>query len=233
MVYLIVNCAISQSNMLFRLFFIVALFPQTLTAQRLVTGKVLDITTKEKIEGVDVTVYKGTSFAKTREHGYFQIHITDGDSLLIAHPNYKLGLIQVPEVDAFTIYLEPVDDYPVYLQGLSSLYNFLQRNIEYPGAARFQRVEGIVAVLLSIDPEGEISECRALNDIGGNCDRNTIEVFKMIPGEWSKGTNTKNLIFPVFFIMDSDPEEVEVPDVEKIVGKVMEAVIVSDNASGY
>ena len=44
-------------------------------AQRLITGKAMDLNTKEPVDKLVVTVYKGTSFAITNHSGFFQLNV--------------------------------------------------------------------------------------------------------------------------------------------------------------
>lgn len=221
--------------MIFRYLFIFLLFicfSNIVRSQRLVTGRVLEIYTKKKIENVDVTIYKGTATTATNKAGFFQLKVEDGDSLLFAHPDYKLGLIAVPEADMFTVYLEGVDDYPVYLQGQAELYKFIQEKLEYPNKALFRRVEGIVVIMLTIDSDGNMVTCKGLNELGGNCTKEAVKVFMQIQGKWSPGTESKNLLFPVVFRIGNTKSELDIPDFEAVEGKFMAPIYVTSVSKG-
>ena len=207
-------------------------FSNIVHSQRVVTGKVLDILTKEEIENVDVTIYKGTATTSTNNRGYFQLNVEEGDSLLFAHPEYKLGLIAVPDADIFTVYLEGVDDYPVYLQGEAVLYKFLQERIQYPNKALFKGVEGIAVIMMTIDAEGNMITCKGLNELEGNCTKEAVKVFLQIPGKWSVGTESKNLLFPVVFRIGNAKSDMEMPDFEVVKGKFMDPVYVTGTSGG-
>ena len=216
--------------MFFRFFTVAILFhlaTDRILAQQLITGRVYDLYTRDNIEGVDVTVFKGTAFTRTNKFGYFQLAAGPGDTLLLTHRDYKAGLINVPDATVFNVYLENAADYPVYLSGLGALYNYLQINLKYPGVARLKSKEGMVVVVLEIDPDGKIVDCKALNTIGGNCAREAVEVFREIPGEWSKGSSNRNLIFPVIFQLTMEQKEIENPKVDLVNGKIMDPIFVT------
>ena len=196
-------------------------------AQRLITGKTLDIQSREPIDQVDVAIFKGTQITTTNSHGYFQLNVNEGDSLLITHPDYKLGLIPVPEVDVFIVYMEKVDMYPVYLDGDRKLFMFIQQNLKYPAAARRKRVEGVLLIHVLVDQEGNISNCLALNELGGNCAKETLEVFNKIPGKWSSSMENSSFIFPVIFQFSSQNEKHRMPAVEIPEGKMMPSITVT------
>lgn len=198
-----------------------------LKAQRLVTGKVSDLRTKTAVEGFSVSIFKGTAFTTTNKYGYFQLTVENGDSLLISHPDYKIGIIAIPEADVFTVFVEKVDDFPAYLEGEAILYKFLQENLKYPRAARSKRIEGVIVIRLHIDAGGNMSGSEALNDIGGKCAEETLEVFKQIPGKWSEHSQDKQFLFPIIFQIGMEKKEIKVPDIKLSDGKIMEPIFIS------
>lgn len=208
----------------FALFLVVS---QTVNAQRLITGKVQDLNTKEKIDQVDIAIYKGTATTTTNKYGYFQLTVKEGDSLLITHPDYKVGLISIPEVDVFSVFIEKNQNYPVYLNGEVELYTYLQKNIKYPRAARNRNIEGMLLIVVDVDSRGNLLNCKALNELGGNCAKEAIEVFRGIPGKWSEANEIKHFIFPVIFNMDLIKKKFDVPDVTIPEAKVMKRVFIT------
>lgn len=216
----------------FLIFLLINTFCGTLQAQRLITGKVLDVHTKARIENVDVTIYKGTATTTTKG-GYFQLNVNDGDSLLLTHPDYNLGLIAVPPQDVFTVFLLGTDNYPVYLKGEAFLYRYLQENLVYPSKAISKRVEGVAVILLTIDGDGNMVDCKSLNEVEGNCTKNALEVFQEIPGEWSKGDGVKNLLFPVVFQLGRQRKDgINMPEFEMVKSKIMKPIFVVGRAGG-
>ena len=188
---------------------------------------------KKTIADVDVSIYKGTATTTTNKGGYFQLEVKEGDSLLLTHPDYRMGLIAIPDADVFRIYLEGVDNYPVYLKGEAELYRYLQMNLKYPIKARNKRIEGIAMIMLTIDADGNMLSCRGLNEIEGNCTKEALEVFHEIPGKWSHGEETKNLLFPVVFQLGKNKKaNLKIPEFEMVKCKIMEPIFVVVFAGG-
>jgi hypothetical protein len=195
-------------------------------SQRLITGRVLDINSKESVGQVEVSVFKGTSTTTTRANGYFQLTIDEGDSLLVMHPDYKIGLFAVPSVDVFIVYVEKFNDYPTYLAGQAKLYRYLKDNLRFAPRTRSKRNEGVLLVQLVIDTNGKIEDCVLLNSFHKKYEQNALEVFKGIPGSWSAPKYRKSLIFPLIYQYANSINQVEFPDIKVPKGKVMERIMI-------
>jgi hypothetical protein len=193
-------------------------------SQRLITGKIKDANSRNPVENASVTVFKGTEFATTNSHGYFQLTVGEEDSLLITHRDYKTGLMSIPEADIFTILIVPHNTYPIYSDGSGALYKYLQLNLKYPTKALVRKIEGVVLLQLILNPNGEITDCRILREIGGKCGETASSVFKNIPGKWTQSQETKSLIFPLVYIQRAKPKTFYMPDIKLPVGKIMEAI---------
>ena len=196
-------------------------------SQRLITGKVVDANTKKPVGEVAVTIYKGTSYTITNSHGFFQLTVKEGDSLLITHKNYKVGLIAIPEADVFSLIIEKNVNYPIYFDGDVILYSYLHQNLKYPRKARIKNIEGILYIELLIDSTGHIIDCKGLNEIGGNCKNETVEIFMKIPGEWSTAQKTNRLIFPILFRIDGKETSIEIPQIDFAEGKFMRQITIT------
>lgn len=193
-------------------------------SQKLITGKILDLKSRRPVEKVDITIFKGTEVTTSNAHGFFQLTVQKEDSLLITHRDYKTGLIAIPEANVFSILMEPHDNYPIYINGSGSLYDYLQQNLKYPQGALTKELEGIILIELIIDSNGQIADCRCLHDIGGKCGKSAIAVFHAIPGEWSKSEESNSFIFPVVYSLGIQPKSFEIPNIELPFSKLMDAV---------
>jgi hypothetical protein len=209
------------------LLFIVVIFSNSILAQRIITGKVLDFHSKSTVHNVDVSIYKGTSTTTTNSHGFFQLTVSNDDSLLITHPGYKIGIIRVPEVDVFSVYIQGIDVFPTYLDGEAKLYSYLQQNLKHPRKSLIKSVEGMLLIQVQVDSSGSIASCKALNELCRNCAKDAIEVFMNIPGKWSESHETTSFVFPIIFKIDFNSDPVEFPKVALSDVKVMEIIYIS------
>ena len=205
------------------------------SAQRTITGRVLNINSGLPVEGAAVSVFKGTGAAVTHANGYFQLSVQPGDTLIFTHPEYKTGLIAVPEPDAFVAYMEQYHYYPEYLDGEEQLYLHLQEHLKFPRKARSRGIEGYLFVEVLINSSGHIASCRALTELGGDFENEIVEVFRSIPGGWTPFDIPvdKRLIFPIelrqgLAEVKPDLTGVNLPD-----GKLMPRIAISAISSVY
>ena len=100
---------------------------QTAAAKYLVSSKVVDFTTNQPIENVNVYV-KGdpTRGSATSSSGDFAIEVTDNDVLVLSHISY--GSIEVPATDLLPVeYLSPKST------SLDEVVVFAKKNKTYIG----------------------------------------------------------------------------------------------------
>ena len=195
-------------------------------AQRIVTGRILDLYNKEPVENAVVTIFKSTTTTVSNAKGYFQVELQDEDSILITHQNYKSGFLSIPEENVFVVYVEPYENYPNYLEGIASLYHYLKQSLVYPNSARMKRIEGVLLIELMVNEQGTMMHCKCLNEIGGNCEKTALKVFNEIPGTWSESTEPKRLIFPLIYVLDDNHELFTFPDIELPHGKMMDRIVI-------
>lgn len=202
-------------------------------SQRIITGQVLNLDSKLPVEDVAVSVFRGTTTASTNKRGHFQMTITEEDSLVFTHPDYKSGGLKPPEASVFIIYVEQYNYFPSYLDGEENLFLYLQENLKYPRKARIHEIEGLLYIEVVVDSEGEIVECKALNELGKKCEPEIIMVFEKIPGKWEKYEEPvkKSLIFPVEFRLASSKNRTIPQDYDLPRGKLMNKITVTAYAS--
>ena len=68
----------------------------------------------------------------------------------------------------------------------SKLMAFIYENIKYPPTARENNITGMVVVQFVVEPDGSISNIKALRDVGGGCGEEAIRVIKKMP-RWNPG----------------------------------------------
>ena len=209
--------------------FFISCFSFSVYGQRIITGKVINMDSQLPVEGVAVTVFRGTAFAVTNERGQFQMTISEKDSLVLTHPDYKSGGLKPPDVNYFVITLEQYNYYPSYIEGEKELYRFLQTNIKYPRRAINNDIEGVLYVEVMIDSTGRVVEYNALNKLGKNCEDEILEVFSDIPGKWEQYQEPvkKRIIFPLIFQISNLKRADEFENVGLPRGKVMKVIYVT------
>lgn len=199
------------------------------SAQRTISGRILNINSGLPVEDAAISVFKGTSTATSNKRGHFQMTVSADDTLIFTHPDYKTGLIAVPAVDVFVAYMEQYHYYPDYLDGIELLYRYFQEQLKYPKKARNRGLEGLLFVEVLIDSTGRISSCKALNEIGSNVEDEIVEIFKSIPGGWTPFDIPleKRLIFPLelrlgFTEVHRDLKGIKLPE-----GKLMPMIVLT------
>jgi len=110
-----------------------------------------------------------------------------------------------PEVieKVFTI----VEQNPAFPGGQKAMYDFLNKNINYPSQARRMGIDGRVFVQFIIDKDGTITDVKSIKGIGAGCDEEAKRVIQMMP-RWNPGKQRGNpvkvkLTIPVFFKLNN------------------------------
>ncbi|PLW93193.1 MAG: energy transducer TonB [Marinilabiliales bacterium] len=88
----------------------------------------------------------------------------------------------IVEAEIFQI----VEDMPSFPGGEEALFEYLQKNIQYPQMAKESNIQGTVFVGFVVEPDGSISNVKVLRGIGGGCDDEAIRVVKSMP-RWAPG----------------------------------------------
>ena len=90
-----------------------------------------------------------------------------------------------------------VEQMPTYPGGESAMLEFLQRNMDYPEAARTQEIEGRVILNFVVDENGTITDVKCVKDIGGGCGEAAIKAVRKMP-RWTPGRQNGKAV-PVYF----------------------------------
>jgi len=78
-----------------------------------------------------------------------------------------------------------------YPGGINEFRKAVQKNIEYPSAARRKETQGKVTLELIIDKDGNISDIRIIKDIGDGCGEAAVAAVKKVKTLWSPATNAQ------------------------------------------
>ena len=65
--------------------------------------------------------------------------------------------------------------------GEEALYDWLERNINYPDEAREKGITGTVVVKFVVERDGSITHPRIVRDIGGGCGQEILRIMKIMP----------------------------------------------------
>lgn len=82
---------------------------------------------------------------------------------------------------------EVVEKMPEFPGGMKALMKYLDENINYPEAAKTQKVEGRVFVQFIVDPDGNINDTKILRGVSPALDAEAIRVISSMP-KWNPGT---------------------------------------------
>ena len=117
---------------------------------------------------------------------------------------YKLPEKSIEETDPsepdFFLIAEKMPEYP---GGEAALRKYLAGNTVYPKIARETGISGVVYVSFIIEPDGSISNIRALREVPGGCTEEAIRVVREMTG-WAPGMQRGKAVrvcmnLPVYF----------------------------------
>ena len=79
-----------------------------------------------------------------------------------------------------------VEQMPEFPGGDQKLMEYISNNIRYPQVAREKGIQGRVFVGFIVEPDGNISNVKTTQSIGGGCDEEAVRVVKSMP-KWKPG----------------------------------------------
>lgn len=96
-----------------------------------------------------------------------------------------VSLSQVQLQAQNNVYLE-VTEKPAFPGGQEAYNKFLLSNLKYPARAREMGIEGIVDISFIVGTDGALSDFKVIRTAGGDCDKETLRVYKVSP-KWTPG----------------------------------------------
>jgi TonB family protein len=94
-------------------------------------------------------------------------------------------LIEDKNLDQEGTYIE-VEVMPFYPGGETAMFDYLKNKLEYPEAAKEEKIEGRVYVSFIVDKEGNIKDVKVLRGLGYGCDEEAARLVKNMP-KWEAG----------------------------------------------
>lgn len=78
--------------------------------------------------------------------------------------------------------------------------SFLRSNINYPQVAIAENIQGVVVVEFVVDENGNVSNARVVQGLGGGCNNEALRVVKKTSGKWSPGVHNGEK-YPSYFTL--------------------------------
>lgn len=106
-----------------------------------------------------------------------------------------------PQDSTFIIY-EMADKSPEYYKGDEALPEFILDNIEYPGVAKTQNIEGTVQLTFIVETNGFVSNIKAIKGVNAGCTEEAIRVVQLLkwkPAEKNGKYVRYKMTYPITF----------------------------------
>jgi len=102
-----------------------------------------------------------------------------------------------------------VEEEPQFKGGMIAFNRFLSKNIQYPEAMLNKNVQGKELITLTVEPDGSLSDIKAVRDIGFGAAKEVIRVLKLSP-KWEPGYQNGHKVrvrytVPISFNISKDP----------------------------
>lgn len=82
---------------------------------------------------------------------------------------------------------------PSFPGGEQKLAQYIDKNIKYPQVAKEKGIQGRVFVDFIVEPDGSVSNVKAVRGIGGGCDEEAVRVIQSMP-KWNLGKQRGNAV---------------------------------------
>lgn len=109
------------------------------------------------------------------------------------------------------------------------LLEFIHSNLEYPEAAKKNKVEGAVVIQFVVDESGEVKNGKVLRDINGYFEASILSVIEGMP-IWIPGKEEGKLVkvlytVPIVFRLPSESDKSELNDLSSPTNIVVEEIV--------
>jgi len=178
-------------------------------SQQIYVIKVSDKDTRLALSGVKIK--KDSTITTTNVAGYFQLEAKAGDELTAFLDGYEPIFLKLPEQSRLTFSLKPIQTKKQSLL-VKSFYEYLGKNINYPREARMNGIHGLTQIYFEVDTLNRIAKIEALNNLGGGCTEEIINLVENAPQVWFDATGKRQFLLPVRFRLGSSKMK-DMPDV--------------------
>ena len=123
---------------------------------------------------------------KNADPGQFTIQGDPNADIVITGP-VGTGPKQGQVVEDSRVYeFNSLEVLPSFPGGMAKFYQYLQRSIQYPEAARMNNIQGKVFLSFIIEKNGKLTDIKVDHYVGGGLDEEAIRVLKLSP-KWNPG----------------------------------------------
>lgn len=135
-------------------------------------------------------------------------HINTGDSVMSLEV-YRKGVF----ISGESVYngkrfaYEKIVEQAEFPGHVQAMYKFLQKNQQYPSAARWANIQGKVFVKFTVDHSGNISNIRVIKGVDKVLDQEAVRLIKIspkwVPGKTRGIPSKSDFVLPVYFKLES------------------------------
>ena len=108
------------------------------------------------------------------------LNATERSTLLTNRKTQPFTAVQKAGIHGYLTF-SPVQKYPHFPGGIQGWKRYLQANLQYPQAAINHNIEAILAVQLTIQTNGDVTNVQALHDPGYGLGFEAVRVIKESP----------------------------------------------------
>jgi TonB family protein len=171
-------------------------------AGRAITGRVVD-RRGAPLAGVFVTMQSAPSSATTNSAGSFLLACELANPVLTFKcAGYQTQTVQLKSAQPMVLTMSEVgttaaalgtgleavnkpvilaDDQPAFPGGVEAYRAFLQKNVQYPEAAKARNISGDVFVSFSVDEAGRLLDAEVIKGVGYGLDEEALRLVRLMP----------------------------------------------------
>lgn len=181
------------------------LFSIQIMAQETYVIKVIDETTAQPIDGLEVWS-NDSMITKTNFLGYCSATGKPEELWILKHPSYYSRELVLPTAAKFQVNMDFKGDSLLFSKGMKGFYTQIGKTMRFPSAARNANFQGTCIARLSIN-EGGATLLEEVIGPGCSVVKGAIkDVFKKLVGSWDVAHTGEQIMMPfVFTIIGNDP----------------------------
>jgi hypothetical protein len=168
-------------------------------AQEAFIVRVVDNLTKKPVNNASIQVGDSINGTKSNFLGFLQLKSVLGDTIHLSHPDYESSSICLTNNGKITVGLDLKESKLDFTGGIEALYKQLGASLTYPSSARSRSIQQMVLVEFRIDSLGKMVNVKVYNDVKKVFEKDIIQVFKKLKGNWSKNYIDLVFILPITY----------------------------------